>query len=212
MTTTKTNRKNYTTPAGEIKFANIQKPSTKFNADGVFDLQLVMTKEAAAPFIKQIEEWTAEAKAALIKEDPKVKTFKPYLPYQDDADAEGNETGLIVFRFKQLATFKDKKTEEIRNVTIHCFDAKGKPISDDVRIGRGSTVKASFRPRHIKITTAKQFGIQLSLQAVQVLNLVEFAARDAKNFGFGQEDGYAAETPLETASSNGDSDDTGGDL
>lgn len=210
MTTTTTKRKNQTSPIGEVKFGSIQKPSTKFKADGEYNVQLLLTKEAAAPFIKQIQEWTKEAKEELAKEDPKVKKFKEYLPYSDDTDAEGNETGFIVFKFKQNATYKDRKTDEIRNVTIPCFDAKGKPLSEEVRVGRGSKVKVAFRPRPIKIGTASQYGVQLSLQAVQVIELVEWGNRDAKGFGFGEEDGYTAETPLDNAGATDDAGD--GDL
>lgn len=210
--TTKTTRKNHTSPAGEIKFANLQKPSTMFDEDGVYDLQLLLTKEAAAPFIKQIKEWIAEAKTELIKEDPKVKTFKEYLPFADDTDQEGNETGLVVFKFKQKATFKDRKTDEVRNVKIDLFDAKGKPFPDDKKIGRGSTVKAAFRVRPIKITTNKQYGVQLSLSAVQVLELKEYASRDAKGYGFAEEEGFSAEAEANSALENAGSGTEDGDL
>jgi hypothetical protein len=208
--TTKKTRKNYTSPAGEIKFANLQKPSTTFNADGVYDLQLLLTKEAAAPFIKQIKEWTAEAKTELLKEDPKIKTYKEYFPFGDDVDQEGNETGFVVFRFKQNATYK--RDGETRNVKIDLFDAKGKPFPADKKIGRGSTVKAAFRVRSIKITTNKQYGVQLSLSAAQVLDLKEWAGRDAKGYGFGEEEGFSADDEASSSLETAGTDTEEGDL
>jgi hypothetical protein len=72
------------------------------------------------------------------------------------------------------------------------FDAKGKPLSKDIKIGGGSKMKVSYEilPYYTAIAGA---GISLRLKAVQVIDLVEYSSGGSgESYGFGKEDGYEA--------------------
>lgn len=214
--TTIKKRTNVISPAGVMKYGHIQKPNTKFNENGTYEVELILTPEDAAPFIKQIEAATAEARTQLIAEDPKrakLKDFKAYGPELDEAD---EPTGNIKFKFKQNATWVNKKTvpHTTVNVRIPIFDAKGKPIADTVRVGRGSRVKVGFNFRPIMApTNPKTIGAQLSLQGIQILELVEYSGQSASALGFTEEEGYSGDGVAPQSEEPGTTEgDEGGDL
>ena len=71
---------NYTTPRGVLGFTCVTVPSTKFDADGKYSIELIMEKEVAAELIASLKTKAEAAKAQLIQEameqaskDPKAK-------------------------------------------------------------------------------------------------------------------------------------------
>lgn len=117
------------------------------------------------------------------------KIIKAY-PYSEETDEEGNETGAYLFKFKQNAEIKTR-TGEIIKVSLALFDAKKNIMTD--AIFSGSEIKVAFTSRPYYMGTTKTAGISCDLSAVQVLELAGSSA-GAASFGFGEEDGYVAET------------------
>ena len=103
---------------------------------------------------------------------------------------EGKD-GDIEFKFTTKAEVTTK-TGEVLKKTVPVFDAKGKHI--DVNIGNGSTVRVSFSIAPKYIDSCK-YGVSLYLDAVKVLDLVEFgtSGQNEQAFGFEEEEGYAAD-------------------
>ena len=65
--------------------------------------------------------------------------------------------------------------------------SNGSPLEQGVLIGNGSEVVINVTPSPY-VVNPSTYGIQLRLNAVQVLDLVEFGGRSASAFGFDTED------------------------
>lgn len=187
----KTNKpKRLTTPAGIGQYVWVNKPDTKFDDDGVYKVSLILEGVAAESLQSDIDDavdaaWdekTSDLTAAKIK-----KLTKAY-PYEDEVDDDGNETGRMVFKFKQNAVINSKKKGRIE-VKVPVFDAKGKPSKAIVY--SGSTLKVSFSMRSYLMESSKSVGVTMDLNAIQVLKLVSGSGGgNADSYGFGEEDGY----------------------
>jgi hypothetical protein len=150
-----------TTPKGVAMYPWLTKPDTKWSVEGVYKMSLSVAnddKEALALCDKIRDLYTDEF--------GNKKMAKAIMPFKDDG--EGN----IVF------SFKSKKKPNL-------FNAKGNPVknTEDLKIGGGSIVKVncSINPYDKGINT----GVALYLNAVQIIELVEFKSKSA----FGDEGG-----------------------
>lgn len=92
------------------------------------------------------------------------------------------------FKFKMTHIIETKKGDWERHVPI--FDASGADISGKIgEIGNGSKVKVAYELVPFFMSD-KNYGISLRLTAIQVLDMVEFGAESADEFGFGKEEGF----------------------
>lgn len=150
-----------TTPKGVAMYPWLTKPDTKWSVEGVYKLSLSVANDD-----KEALELCDKIRDAYTDEYGNKKMAKAIMPFKDDG--EGN----IVF------SFKSKKKPNI-------YNAKGNPVknTEDLKIGGGSVVKvnASINPYDKGINT----GVALYLNAVQVIELVEFKSKSA----FGEEEG-----------------------
>ena len=143
-------------PKGKASWPKLFKPDTRFNPEGVYQTGLIVSKEDAAPFIQQIEEiFTNEHGAA--------KLAKASMPYKEDED------GNIVF------SFKSKRKPMV-------VDSQGKPIEVELNVGSGSTIKVACGLNPYSV--AGRVGVSAYLNAVQILDLVEYSSG-----GFDKEEG-----------------------
>lgn len=205
---------NMITPKGVAIYPKLDKPDTKFDADGVYEVKLkfdptatdgVIGKTSAtwAEIVEKAEairdEFLATTKADLQSGDGKAKAKAKSISALDfgaepDVDDDGNETGMIVVKVKMKASGVSKKDGKPWTRKPTLFDAKGKPLPANAPpIWGGSTLKAAAEV--VPYYTAKDnvVGITLRLNAVQVIELVSGQGRTASAFGFGEEDGYEAE-------------------
>lgn len=197
----KQKRVNVTSPRGVIKFSHIHKPNTRFVEGGEYSCDLLLDPDAngVAEFKSRLEKAAADAKAEFLKNAKDGKTRKAiegyavYVPISADVDNEsGDETGKLLLKVKNKATFVSKKDGSTQEKRILVFDAAGKPAKG-LKIGRGSEVKVSFVIAPFCNAATKSVGVTLWFEAVQVLKLVEFGGgEDAGRFGFGAEDGFTA--------------------
>lgn len=189
------NKKIYVSPLGIAKYLHVAKPNTKFKEGGEYSVDLVVDEAAAKSFRELMDPIFEEGKAEILA-DPKnsknVKKIEKYTvtPYiKPEEDADGNETGNYVIRFKNGATFKDKNDQIVRT-TIAVVDAKKKPISAD-KLGRGSSLKIAFQVSAYAMPSSQTIGLSFRMKAVQVINFVEFGGGGAD--AFAEEDGYEGE-------------------
>jgi hypothetical protein len=110
-----------------------------------------------------------------------IKSANP--PYSDVYDGDGNETGEVEFNFKQKAVIKTRRGPMEKKPAV--FDAKGKPITDAVDVGNGSTIKVAYEPFPY-YTAMAGAGVSLRLVASQLINL----QASGNDFSFGVEEGY----------------------
>jgi hypothetical protein len=166
------NLNKFVTPKGTAQYPWLTKPDTKFSEEGVFKVSLAVPEGEAKAFAKAIQD-------AFVAEYGQQKLAKAHMPFKKD------DSGNIVFNFKS-------------KLKPRLYDSAGKPITGDVSVGGGSIVKVSgaFGPYNKGANT----GVALYLNAVQIINLVEFSSSP-----FGAEQGgfvAAAEEDDFTPSSN----------
>lgn len=122
---------------------------------------------------------------------PKKWLDNPFVPYATDDNDE------VYFKFKTAHVRKDADGNDVKRY-VPVFDAKGKPMGRDVAIGNGSVVKISYSPSLYHVNSNIN-GIKFFLNAIQVLDLVEFGnSNDGSAFGFAEEEGYEAPVTEDT--------------
>jgi len=137
-----------------------------------------------------IDEAAEEAFQAALEENPKRQkprkgqVFRKHVPYSDELDDDGEETGNVLVSFSQNEEIK-KKDGEIIKVKVPLFDRRGKPT--DVAIYGGSKLKIAFTMRGFANDAAYMAGVTLDIAAVQVIE-AQMSLRDAGSYGFGTED------------------------
>lgn len=169
-----------TSPKGRAVYPRLNSPDTKFEKCGIYKIGLAVPKAEAEELIKTITKLQQEAIAEGKQKVQKGKKVKiADLPFNED-----EETGEVTFNFKMKASGKTKEGEKWeRRPAI--FDAHAKPLKD-AKIGGGSICKVSFEPRPYYVASIGA-GVQLRLEAVQVLELVEFGG-SASSYGFDAEE------------------------
>lgn len=171
--------KKFTSPKGTAVYPSLTKPDTRYNAEGVYKTGLELKGKAA-------EELKETLKEVFIEEFGAKKLSGAKLPMKD------NEDGSTTFNFKS------KNPPKI-------FDAKGNPVKNpaDLRIGGGSAIKVAAAAK--AYNAGGNTGVTLYLNAVQIIDLVEYNGSP-----FGQEEGgfeaTAEEKFSETAEDSNDLD------
>jgi len=175
----------FTTPKGIAQYPWLSKPDTKFNEEGEYKVNLILTKKEAAPVIEQINAAFAENFKVQEKEHGKdIKTANP--PYMDELDDDNKPTGNVIIKFKSKALYAPA-----------IFDAKGNVMKDS-NIWGGSEIRVngSIAPYYVKLIGA---GVALRLRAVQVIQYVEGGTGSADRFGFEEVDGGFTQEPAAEA-------------
>lgn len=196
-----------TTPKGVAKYAWLKNPSTKFDADGSYQLTLVLPADAKArlvlnsddPVDVTLTEYLDGLADEAFKEGvSKCKTPKQKkehirtVPYEMELDADDRETGNILVRAKRAATKKGKDKDAPREpVTITFYDAGGTQIQEGAKkeVYSGSELKFSAMVNPF-INVAGKSGVGLRLMAVQIIKLNTGSGQSAASHGFGEEEGY----------------------
>lgn len=209
----KSNSTKITTPFGVVKWANLNKPSAKFVAEGEYDVTLVFkaSDPAVQKMVATIQAAAEAGRKAEAEADPKkakmIMTYNLTPDIQPDRDEEGNEIeDTVVLKAKQKAS-GTRTDGSAWTATVDLFDSKGKEIPKTVAIGRGSILRASIDLRPYAMPATKSAGVSVKLLGVQVKELKSFA-RGAEGHGFGAvDDGFevnadadvfdATETPAE---------------
>jgi hypothetical protein len=182
----------FTTPKGELKFPNLQKPdrydessSWQYKADIVFDSQ-----EAVQDIVDKIDEVQdnklAEAKKNNPKSKSKIKKADP--PYEQEVDENGEETGRFVLKARQNAYIEGDDGETI-NLKPALFDAKGKPIKKRLNTGTGTVARLNIELAPSYVAGQKSVFVKLRLKAAQIVKYQPVGGgNDPKAFGFAAED------------------------
>jgi len=144
------------TPVGTTKFCHINKPDAYVDEDGV----------SGEPKYKvTLEIDPAEHPEFLDMLEDELKKSKGKNP----VFYESEETGLAEIKFQ--SKFRPK-----------AFDADGSPINlDETNVGHGSTMQVSFTMNPYKGLGG---GVALYMQAVKVIEAVDFGGRGAEDYGF----------------------------
>jgi hypothetical protein len=204
----------YRTPVGEFYYPWINRPDDRpiKGKPQRPAYKLTIRYQANAPawlaLKDKLDELVEAAYDKAVAENPKKKKLiVRQFPYSMETDDDGEETGSVLLKLKQNASFKDKKTGEERQVFVNLYDTRLNPIDrTKVMVYGGSTGLASFSTRPYMVDSTNGAGISLDLKAVQIQNLVTQGERSAESFGFEkQADGYEYEEPEEKRRPRGES-------
>lgn len=197
----------YISPVGEFRHPWFNRPDTKFNADGLYHTDLLVSGKAAEDLAAKIEQAAQAALAEHVQEmkPGEAKKWNLYVPFEREEDDEGNQTGRISFTFKQNAKIASKKEPAgYKEVKIELRDSKDNVI--DVNVWDGSEGRIMFTMRPIVMVSSKQAGVRLDFAKVQITKLVQGGGSGR---GFGEvEDGFVAD---ERGESDQGDEDQGGD-
>jgi len=176
-------------PKGSASWVKVQTPDTKYNAEGVYSMTLTVREDLAEDLCTQLDALTDAIYNKSIKENPKLKAkLTKRTPYEQVLDDEGNETGEIEFKFKTKAVITSKDGSTYPN-KVALFDAKAKPITQELKIGNGSLMKVGFEPISYMMQSTKEASVSLRLKSTQLIELIEFGAASP----FAEEEGYTFE-------------------
>ena len=203
------------TPKGRVEYAHVYEPQTKIGDQAIeptYSITLVMNgSEEVKGFISNLDaelkkaELMAQESASQAKGRSKGKLppchDENYGPVYDD---NGNPTGEYFVKAKAKAegvTQTGKKWKFRPTV----FDSKGKPFpeADPPQIGNGSVGRLALTAYAYAAPIG--YGVSIRLEAVQILDLVEWSGKSASDFGFAIEDGYDLMEPAPLAMADEDS-------
>lgn len=177
----------FVTPKGVAVWPHLNKPDTKFNADGEYTVKLRLPAAEATGLIAQLEKIRDDYKDEAAKQDPKVARYNLAPVYDEEVDDQGNLTGNYLFKFKQKAIIKTRKGDTLR-MKVALFDAQRQPTS--AQVGGGSIIKIAGVAFGYAMPTTKMVGVSLRPEAVQIIELQQRGGNAAAMFDV--EDGYVA--------------------
>ena len=149
-----------TSPKGTAVYPSLTKADTRYNAEGVFKTGLTV------PAGKESSSLMETLKQVYVDEFGAKKLASAKLPYKVNED---DDSVTFNFKSKTLPKF---------------FDSKGLPITNptDLNIGGGSTLKIAAAAKAYNAGGAT--GVTMYLNAVQIIDLVEYSSNP-----FGAEEG-----------------------
>lgn len=177
------------TPVGTAYYAHLFKPAVFEGKTGDYEINVVFPESYTEKLKGMIDKVLAQA-----KESPEFKGKKftrPLLGYQEKDEDDEVFKGATVFKFKMKPEGTNRKTGETFKRKVAVFDAS-KALVKDLNIGNGTTVKicAIVAPYY---TSSTVHGVGLYMEAVQIINLVEWTGeKSADSYGFEEEDGFIA--------------------
>ena len=178
------------TPNGKLTgFVAIEKPSTKFDDNGVYSCQVAFTGADAKEMVKLIDGLMEDA-----NKNGKVAKRKAQPPYTI-------EDKTLVVKFKNKARITSR-SGEVFEKTIKIFDAQNKAVTEPLFMGEGSVVRIAFKP-YCWSVAALGNGCTLQLEMVQVIDLVKREQGSSEGNPFEATEGFTAarknDNPFEEA-------------
>lgn len=186
--------KKYTTGKGQlIGYINLNEPSTKFDKDGLYQSNILLSKDEGEKLAEEIKKVRTEQFKTYGK-GTKVAELTQCVPFTTADEETGEETpdeeGRYVLKAKAKAFMKDGKP----SFKPQLFDAKGNKISIS-NIGAGTVAKLAVELSGYSV--AGKTGVSVKLKAVQIIDLVEFGGGSAESYGFGEEEGFEGTEEVE---------------
>ncbi len=179
------------TPVGPCKWAKVFEPQDPLEAGKSREWSIQLTldpqEHKTMDFLTQLDD--------LFKEiNGKAKVARDGIPYKEEVDWDTKEpTGLVTIKFKR------KETSNKGNIIPPplVIDSQRNPWPADTLIGNGSKVKIKFSAYGWDAVTGAGRGLSLWLEALQVIDLVPYEARDMAEGFDDVEGGYVADTSTE---------------
>jgi hypothetical protein len=173
------------TPVGTAKYPNVNTPNTRFNDQGEYSCDLIVTKEEAEAINTQLQPLFDAEYQSKLEETGKQKLKLSDSPVREDDDGDW----IIKTKLKNVlaGTYKNGDPRGAKSIAL--YDSQGKPLKGTLVRG-GSKVKLAFRPRFWYVASTG-FGMSLDLLACQVIELSDgsLSEKAAESFGFTEVEG-----------------------
>lgn len=175
-----------TTPVGVAVYPALTRPDTKFDELGQYKGDVRIPVEEAKSMMAKL--------ADIFKNHTgKAPSKSGNTMWDVEEDDDGNPTGNVIFKIR--VKNKINRRGDLWDRKPALFDAKLKPLSG-VNPWGGTEMRVNFDVYPWDAGGKK--GVSLQLIAVQVINLVEGgSSADATAYGFGEEEGFTADTTVE---------------
>lgn len=206
-------RERWISPKGVAVWPKLNEPDTKFDAAGTYTARLAYDAgdKNTKAFIAKLEQYQKERFAEAVKDAPKLKKYKMAPVFTEETDEDGEETGRILVNFKMTASGKSKKTGKAWKRKPTIIDARKVTLANPPNIGGGSVLRIGFEPSFAVVASSKLCYVSCRMEIVQIIELVEFGAANADDYGFGEEEGYEADDKALTKPAAEDDDDDSDD-
>lgn len=179
---------NYTTGKVTVTgFAAVSKPSIKFNKNGLYQINVILSKDEGETLTQKLLElrknqFKQYGKGMPVKD---IQCLKPLVTVDNETGEEiPDSEGRYLLKTKAKAWVENGVPQN----KILVVDAKRKPIKY-ISIGEGSIVKL-FISFEGYSTAALGTSVTTNLKAVQVINLVEYGGTSISATGFTDEEGF----------------------
>ena len=200
-------------PAGKASYPHLTTPDTwknktEFKTSLVLDpaedgVQAFLDKITAASEsayedgLAEANEKLAEAKGKQLKTlKDGIEALKLHLPYEPQYDDAGDETGLVVVKFKCLANGvyqSGPKEGKMWWRKLPIFDTQKTLLdSSKLRLWGGSTIRVQAEMNPYCMLSTEKAGVSLRLYSVQLIEQASGGSEDGD--GFGVEEGYVGST------------------
>ena len=178
------------TPLGVAVYPRLNEPDYKFDPAGTFSVTVRVPAEEGQKLKDKLDAKLDAWHKSQMKERRKPQLKRADLTIKPAFDDDGNETGELDFKF----TMKHNVTTQTGKTWIQrpkLYDSQGKGFSG-AAIGGGSKIVVNFDPAPYFPPTMG-CGLKMRLNAVQVIDLVEYKKVGAESLGFAvHEGGYKA--------------------
>ena len=179
-----------TTGVGEVEgYVCVVEPSTKFNAEGEYSINILVSEKEAKALIKKIEAIVERQYERYRKNSKKVEitAVKPYVKVEKDENGRiiketPDPEGRYIIKAKNKAYIKNGVVGQ----KIQIFDSKLNPMTG-VKFGAGSKVRLGLTLEGY--STNLGTGVSVKLRMVQVLEMASFGGYKADDF-FTETEGY----------------------
>lgn len=178
----------YTTGKGSlVGFIGVFEPSTKFNKEGVYTANILLSKDEGETLAAKIKEVRTKQFKTYGK-GTKVADLTRCVPYGITNEETGEEIMDTEGRYILKTTAKAFLKDGVAQVKIPVFDAHQKPVKS-VRIGEDTIARLSISLEGYSV--AGKTGVSIKLKALQIIELVEYnGGGKAESYGFEEEEGF----------------------
>ena len=160
------------TPTGLLTgFVAIEKPSTKFDDNGIYSCQVAFTGKDAKEMKGIIDGLMADSVAAGAKRGVKKVANAPYTI----------ENKTLTVKFKQKAKITSKAGKSF-DMNVDVYDTSGVKVTEDTGMAADSEVKVAFSS-YAWAVAALGCGVTLQPSCVQIIKLVKYQAANSNPFG-----------------------------
>lgn len=180
-----------TSPIGTVRFSNLNKPNTKFNKEGVYDVELVITENEFNHWnentIKPILEKFRASDKKLVKAPIQTLVPTPKFDKNEDTGEYDVETDKVIIKFKIAASGVNSEGEPWSRGPVAKIDSKKNRLPDNFFLSMGDKIRVGFEPNPYLDPMTKT--VKMSLNKLRGVQVIEHNEGDGQSSLFDEVDG-----------------------